>query len=162
MHQFRFGLVRVMAAASIALLAAPVAVAQDLAADRAAQIAAAAHLQAGQTVRLALPGVGRVTGTMALDSSGHLMFQEANGPSPLGFGVADTLWLRKRAWLPGMVIGGVVGAGFAALVMAAACETDCLFPSTAVSFSVLSVAIGAAVGAGIGALIPKWKRAWIR
>jgi len=61
-----------------------------------------------------------------------------------------------------MVIGGAVGAGIAVLVMAAACETDCLFPSTAVSFSVLSVAIGAAVGTGIGALVPRWKRLWIR
>jgi len=69
MRQVPFGLIQVLAAAaaSVTLLTTSVAVAQDLAAERAAQIAAAAHLEAGQTVRLAVPGVGRVTGTVALD-----------------------------------------------------------------------------------------------
>lgn len=139
--------------------------AQDAVQVRSAQIAAAARLHPGQKVRLALPDVGRVAGTMELDSSGHLIFQPANGPTPVGIGGADTLWLRKRAWLPGMIVGGVIGAGFAALVLVAAeglCESDnCVTPGVGISFSVLSTAAGAALGAGVGALIPKWKRTWV-
>jgi hypothetical protein len=79
---------------------------------------------------------------------------------------ADTLWVRPRAWVAGMVIGGVLGTGFGALVAAAAgglCDSadPCVTTGEAVAVSLVSGAIGAGLGAGIGALIPKWKRSWI-
>jgi hypothetical protein len=140
--------------------------AQDLSAERSAQIAAAARLHPGQTVRLALPGQGRVSGTTVPGASGDLMFRPANGGDSVSLAGADTLWVRKRAWVPGMVVGGVVGTAFGALAAAAAsdlCDTQspCVTTGEAIGVSLVSGAIGAVLGAGVGLLIPKWKRSWV-
>ena len=140
--------------------------AQDLSAQRSAQITAAARLHPGQTVRLAVPGQGRITGMTVAGESGGVAFRAMGVNDSVSLASADTLWVRKRAWVAGMVVGGVVGTGFGALVAAAAsglCDTadPCVTTGEAVAVSLVSGAIGAALGAGIGALIPKWKRSWI-
>jgi len=137
----------------------------DLTADRSAQIAATARLHPDQTIRLALPGQGRVTGATVIDSVGHLVFQPARGTSSVPLAGADTLWVRKRAWVPGMVVGGILGVGFGAFVIAVGsslCDTqDCISAGQTIGALLVSGAVGAALGAGVGALIPKWKRSWV-
>jgi hypothetical protein len=150
----------------LSLGAVSFASAQDIVADRAAQIAAAARLHPGQTTRLAVPGQGRLNGMTVLDSTGRVAFQPEGAPVSPALGLADTLWLRKTAWLPGMIVGGAIGMGAFWLGYAAAsttCDTGSCNDSAGslIVISLVPTAIGAALGAGVGALIHKWKRTWV-
>jgi hypothetical protein len=136
----------------------------DLVADRTARMAATLRLHPGQQVRLALPGSGRVPGDVTMLPGGRLSVLADDDHRELSLGLADTVWIRKTAWVPGLVIGGVLGAAFGAFVgtiAKAVCEYDCPSTGEVVGVSVVTAALGAGLGAGIGALIPKWKRSWI-
>lgn len=131
--------------------------------ERSAMIAAAARLHPGQSVRLAMAGAGRVPGRVTMLPGGRLAVLSLDDFRELDLGLADTLWVRKSAWVPGLVIGGVLGAAFGAFAGAVAqgvCEYDCPSTGEVVGVSVATAALGAGLGAAIGALIPKWKRSW--
>ena len=154
-----------LVAALVTCLPAARAVAQDVAEARSSQIAAAARLHQGQTVRLSLPGVGRVPGKVTMLPGGRLTVLAADDQRELSLGLADTLWVRKSAWVPGLVVGAVLGAGFGAFAGAVAqgvCEYDCPSTGEVIGVSAVTAALGAGLGAAIGALIPKWKRSWAR
>lgn len=150
------------------VLAAPLpelaAQSPDVVADRTARLAATLRLHPGQQVRLALPGTGRVPGNVTMLPGGRLTVLAGDDHRELSLGLADTVWIRKTAWVPGLVIGGVLGAAFGAFAGAVAqgvCEYDCPSTGEVVGVSVVTAAFGAGLGAGIGALIPKWKRSWV-
>jgi hypothetical protein len=157
-----------VASALMIVLAAPFseldAQSPDLVADRTARIAATLRLHPGQQVRLALPGAGRVPGEVTRLPGGLLTVLAKDDQRELSLGLADTVWVRKTAWVPGLVIGGVLGAAFGAFAGAVAqgvCDYDCPSTGEVIGVSVVTAALGAGLGAGIGALIPKWKRSWI-
>ena len=157
-----------VALALLLALAAPIpeleAQSPDLVADRTARIAATLRLHPGQQVRLALPDAGRIPGVVMMLPGGRLTVLAADDHRELNLGLADTVWVRKSAWVPGLVIGGVLGAAFGAfagVVAQGVCEYDCPSTGEVVGVSVVTAALGAGLGAAIGALIPKWKRSWI-
>ena len=140
------------------------AVAQDITEARSAQIAATARLHPGQTVRLSLPGTGRVPGRVTMLPGGRLTVLAADDHRELSLSLADIVWVRKSAWVPGLVVGGVLGAAFGVYAGAVAqglCEYDCPSDGEVVGVSAVTAALGAGLGAAIGSLIHKWKRSWI-
>jgi hypothetical protein len=166
MHDRPPGIYRASFSAAVLLsfLLRSSAAAQDAIQARSTQIAAAARLHPGQTVRLSLPGTGRIPGRVTMLPGGGLTVLATDDHRELNLGLTDTLWVRKTAWVPGLVIGGVLGAGFGVLVGIAvqgACEYDCPSTGEVVAFGIGTAAVGAGLGAAVGALIPKWKRSWV-
>jgi hypothetical protein len=137
------------------------------AATRIAQAQAAAPgfesvgIKPGRTVRVALPGEGRVSGQVQAVGSSGLTLETATGPRTLA-ALPDTLWTRERAVLPGTIVGGtagVLGGVFLGLLANALCEYDCGSAAAyAVGGGVLVGVAGAALGTLVGAAVPRWKR----
>jgi hypothetical protein len=124
--------------------------------------ALAAHgVRPGRTVRVAVPGDGRLAGDVtALDGGGFTLALpggERRFPT-----LPDTLWTRGRAVVPGAIVGGiagVVGGIFVGLIGNALCEYDCGSPvSYAAAGGLLFGVGGAALGSLVGAAIPRWQR----
>jgi hypothetical protein len=123
---------------------------------------AALGVRPGRTARVAVPGEGRVAGTVT--STGQDGFTLATPGGERRFpALPDTLWTRERAVVPGIVVGGIVGAASGVLLglfANAICEYDCNDSATgdAALGALVVGAGGAALGALIGAAIPRWKR----
>jgi hypothetical protein len=134
--------------------------APDSAASGGAGLAALGVRQ-GRTARVAVPGEGRVAGTVtATDSDGFTL--ATPGGQRRFPALPDTLWTRERAVAPGIVVGGIAGIGagvFLGLIANALCEYDCGSPAGDAALGGLVVGVGgAALGALVGAAIPRWQR----
>lgn len=129
------------------------------AADSAAL--AALGVRPGRTVRVTVPGDGRLAGDVtALDGGGFAL--ALPGGARRFATLPDTLWTRERAVVPGAIVGGiagVVGGIFVGLIGNALCEYDCGAPvGYAAAGGLLFGVGGAALGSLVGAAIPRWKR----
>ena len=118
-------------------------------------------LRPGRTVRVAVPGEGRLSGNVTAVSGTGFSFATANGPRSFA-SLPDTLWTRERAVVPGAIGGGIVGiAGgiLLGLVANALCEYDCGGAGGyAIAGGLAGGAAGAALGSLVGAAVPRWKR----
>jgi hypothetical protein len=123
---------------------------------------AALGVRPGRTARVAVPGEGRIAGTVTASDPDGFTLATPGGERRFPT-LPDTLWTRERAVVPGMVVGGIVGAGagvFLGLIANALCEYDCNdSPVGDAALGALVVgAGGAALGALVGAAVPRWKR----
>jgi hypothetical protein len=122
------------------------------------------RLQAGQQVRLAVAGTGRLTGRVGVATIDTLDLAQDDAVRRIPIPAVDTLWVRSRATTTGLIVGGAVGAAFGGLAGAygsGICEYDCVETGSAVlTGGLLGAVVGAGVGALIGAIIPKWKRTY--
>jgi hypothetical protein len=115
----------------------------------------------GRTVRVAVPGGGRLAGQVT--GSGDAGFTLATPGGERRFAaLPDTLWTRGRAVAPGVLVGGIAGVGAGVLLglfANAVCEYDCGSAAGDAALGALVVgASGAALGALVGAAIPRWQR----
>ena len=123
--------------------------------------AATLGIRPGRTIRVAVPGEGRVTGDVTELSDGGVTLLTAAGPRRFA-ALPDTLWTRERALVGGAVVGGIAGVGggiLLGLVANALCEYDCgSSGGYAVAGGLLGGVAGAALGTLVGAGIPRWQR----
>lgn len=123
---------------------------------------AALGVKPGQTARVAVPGEGRVAGTVLVSGNDGFTLATPGGDRRFP-ALPDTLWTRERAVVPGVIAGGIAGVGagvLLGLLVNAVCEYDCNnSPAGDAAIGALVVgAGGAALGALVGAAIPRWQR----
>lgn len=122
---------------------------------------AALGVKPGKSVRVAVPGEGRVTGAVRTSDANGLVLQTAGGPRTFAT-LPDTLWTRERAIGAGAIVGGIAGIGggiFLGLIANALCEYDCGSPAADAAVGALVTGVaGAALGTLVGAAIPRWQR----
>ena len=115
----------------------------------------------GHTVRLAVPGQGRVVGDVERMGSDGLTLGTASGPRTFAV-LPDTLWTRERSVKQGAIAGGIAGVAggiFLGVIANALCEYDCGSSAGYAAAGGLLVGVGgAALGSLVGAAIPRWKR----
>jgi len=115
----------------------------------------------GHTVRLAVPGQGRVVGNVERVGSDGLTLGTASGPRTFAV-LPDTLWSRERSVKQGAIVGGIAGVAggiFLGVIANALCEYDCGSSAGYAAAGGLLVGVGgAALGSLVGAAIPRWKR----
>ena len=122
------------------------------------------QLKPDRFVRIQLPELGRVQGTVGSRVSGEMVLESEEGARRVQLAAVDTLWVRGRATKLGAIIGAVLGLGGGLLLGALGdglCEYDCEGNYT-LTGGILGVAIGGATGAVIGTAIPRWRRVFPR
>ena len=122
---------------------------------------AALGVKPGRTVRVAVPGEGRVSGDVRSFGTEGLVLETERGPRTFAT-LPDTLWTRERAIGAGAIVGGIAGIGggiFLGLIANALCEYECGSPvADAALGAVVTGVAGAALGTLVGAAIPRWQR----
>lgn len=115
----------------------------------------------GRTVRVAMPGGGRVAGQVTASGDDGFTLATPGGERRFA-ALPDTLWTRGRAVVPGVLVGGIAGVGAGILLglfANAICEYECgSAAGSAAAGALLVGAGGAALGALVGAAIPRWQR----
>lgn len=118
------------------------------------------QLRPERFVRLQVPDLGRVQGTVRLRTGTEVVLSTGTEDRTIQLGAVDTLWVRGRRTLTGAIIGGVLGIGGGIFLGALAdglCEYDCS-GNNVVGGAVFGLAAGAAAGALVGTAFPRWRR----
>jgi hypothetical protein len=118
------------------------------------------QLKPDRFVRLQVPDLGRVQGTVGFRTATELLLQGETENRTIRLAAVDTLWVRGRRTKAGAIIGGILGIGGGILLGAvgdALCEVDCDGNYT-LNGAVLGALAGGVTGAIVGSAIPRWKR----
>ena len=121
-------------------------------------------LKPDRFVRIQVPDLGRVQGTVGSRVGGDLVLESDGGSRRVHLAAVDTLWVRGRAIKQGAIVGALLGLGGGLALGAigdALCEYDCGGNYT-VTGGFLGTLFGAATGAVVGAAIPRWRRVFPR
>lgn len=146
----------------VLLLVGLLGVALPLAAQtpaRGLDSASVVMLKPDRFVRIQVPDLGRITGTVRWLRPADVMISR-DGDHIVALAAIDTLWVRGRRTKAGAIIGGILGAGGGAFLGAlgdALCEVDCEGDSV-LPGALLGAGAGAIIGAVVGTAIPRWKR----
>jgi hypothetical protein len=117
-------------------------------------------LKPDRFIRIQVPGMGRLTGNVALRSASELTLMTETDSRAISLGSIDTLWVRGRRTKTGAIVGGILGIGggiFLGALGEALCEYDCE-GNYIVGGALFGAAAGGAAGAIVGTAIPRWKR----
>jgi hypothetical protein len=117
-------------------------------------------LKPDRFVRIQLPDLGRIQGTVGLRTESELVLRLEGEDRRVSLAAVDTLWVRGRHTKTGAIIGGLLGIGggiFLGALVNAVCEYDC-DGNYVVGGAVFGAVTGGVVGAIIGAAIPRWRR----
>lgn len=125
--------------------------------------ASVVQLRPDRFVRIQVPELGRIQGTVGSRSATELELQSEGTSRRIQLAAVDTLWVRGRRTKTGAIIGGILGLGggiFLGALGEALCEYDCDNDNYIVTGALFGAAAGGATGALIGAAIPRWKRVY--
>jgi hypothetical protein len=123
------------------------------------------RLEPGQTVQIKTVGGSRFATRLGDGESDSLRF--AHAEIPFEAARVDSLWVRGRATVTGMIVGAAVAGPITFGLFAWVCEivsegTGCDEWGLVTELGLSGAAAGALVGAGIGSLVPKWRLRYAR
>jgi hypothetical protein len=123
------------------------------------------RLESGQTVRVRTVGGSRFATRLGWGATDSLLFASAEVPFPPER--VDSLWVRGRATVTGLIVGAAIATPITFGLMAWTCElvsegTGCDQYDVVALLALGGGAAGGLVGAAIGTFVPKWRLRYAR
>ena len=121
------------------------------------------ELVPGQTLRVWLADGERFEGKLVAVDSNPRVLRFGGAHPVVALTAIDALWLQRRSWGRGALVGGILVGGLSFASAVAFCDaigegSGCDAWGAVAVVTLAGAGAGALLGAGVGGLFPRWKR----